>query len=303
MASGKEKLTPSEKTAWQEGLLLNVRQHKDEFTQQIHDKRQGLVRGIEVLDEYEVFMAKGFQKLEENIRNDPLFAVVKTEHIEAEQPMFNITSSAIPTIETIRPSSTMFNITPSATASLPPNITNIPPIADGPLLDDIKDKEPVLDHVKVELENMDINTTPTVRKYPARATTQSPYASRNRSFKNVRIKPIKKIKMNTDNKLKKKTLKIHNKKIKKKPYRRLKIFQFDLDSTIKGIHDNYYIKGRKKTYKCPFYASCQFENASRWVVIEHLRGHHASRPYVCVVCGKSWKRPRVYQKHLKLHNP
>ncbi len=74
MASGKEKLTPSEKTAWQERLLLNVRQHKDEFTQQIHDKRQGLVRGIEVLDEYEAFMTKGFNLLEENIRNDPLFA-------------------------------------------------------------------------------------------------------------------------------------------------------------------------------------------------------------------------------------
>eukprot|EP01084_Bolivina_argentea_P250053 418809_1 len=332
MASPKKTSSPSELKVWQHLLLLDLMRRKDALQQHIMDARQDLVRRITVLDHSDACLKKGFNLLEQEIRNHPVFAGIKTEEpiptinnitslppiptidtitteslppnttnippiavIKTEEPIptiNNITSlPPIPTIDTItteslppnttnippiavikteEPIPTINNITslppiPTidtiTTASLPPNITNIPPIADGPLLDDIihiKDEEPVLNDV-----------------------THRTSKSKPTPFQNVRkYKQGKKIRMNKDNKLKQKILKNHNQ------YRRLKTFQFDLDETIKGIHD----AGRKKTYKCPFFTSCQFARRSRWSVCEHVRGHHASRPYKCDVCGKTYKR-------------
>ncbi len=153
-------------------------------------------------------------------------------------------------------------------------------------------------------DNIDINTTPRVKKYTQKGRlTNSPYAKTNRTskskrtpFENVKCKKGKKIRMNKHNKLKQKTLKKHNKI--KQQYRRLETFTFDLNATLKQIQN----AAKKKTYKCPFFHSCQFENYSKWSVCEHVRGHHASRPYKCDVCGKTYKRLRIYNTHLKIHN-
>eukprot|EP01084_Bolivina_argentea_P250054 418810_1 len=182
MASPKKTSSPSELKVWQHLLLLDLMRRKDALQQHIMDARQDLVRRITVLDHSDACLKKGFNLLEQEIRNHPVFAGIKTE--EPIPTINNITSlPPIPTIDTI------------TTASLPPNITNIPPIADGPLLDDIihiKDEEPVLNDV-----------------------THRTSKSKPTPFQNVRkYKQGKKIRMNKDNKLNKNILKKHNKKKK-----------------------------------------------------------------------------------------
>eukprot|EP01084_Bolivina_argentea_P200707 343179_1 len=145
------------------------------------------------------------------------------------------------------------------------------------------------------LQNIKINKTKAVKKAVKKYSqrhTKSSFATKNRKpkpkpFKESRVddnKIHKNIKINKNNKLNKNTLK------KKRKYSRLKLYNFNMSEMIQKLN-----KLSTGKIQCPF---CTYKNM-KWYVIEHMRGHHKNRPYKCLVCSKTFKRPRILKSHMK----